>query len=194
VSSACGSGSSSESDGSTAAVPQSSPPATPPPTAPTGTTDEEPPGATSTGPVTSPGTATSIALLEAIRVARHEGYDRVVFQFTNVVPGYRVEYVQPPLVEDGSGDRVDVDGKAFVLVRMEQASGFDLETGEGEIVYKGPRRISGSEAGTSSVRELVRTGDFEAVLSWAVGLADRVGFRVLTLQDPPRLVIDFRHQ
>jgi hypothetical protein len=43
------------------------------------------------------------------------------------------------------------------------------------------------------VREVVRTGDFEAVLSWAVGLDDRVDFRVLTLDGPPRLVVDFRN-
>jgi hypothetical protein len=39
----------------------------------------------------------------------------------------------------------------------------------------------------------VRTGDFEAVLSWAVGLGDRVDFRVGTLDDPARLVVDFRN-
>ena len=101
--------------------------------------------------------------------------------------------MKPPLYEDGSGDRVDVAGSAFVVVRMERASGFDLETGEGELVYQGPRRLTGLRAGTSTVREVVRTGDFEAVLTWAVGLADRVGFRVLTLDDSARLVVDFRN-
>jgi hypothetical protein len=133
------------------------------------------------------------ALLDRVAVGRHEGYDRVVFQFRNALPGYRVEYVQPPLHEDGSGNRVDVAGSAFVLVRMEPASGFDLATGEGELVYRGPRRITGSQTGTSAVREVVRTGDFEAVLSWAVGLGDRVDFRVLRLAGPPRLVVDFRN-
>jgi hypothetical protein len=99
--------------------------------------------------------------------------------------------VEPPLVEDGSGAPVRIAGDAFVLVRMEPASGFDLETGEGELVYKGPRRISGADAGAETLRELVRTGDFEAVLGWAVGLDDRVDFRVRTLDEPPRLVVDF---
>ena len=132
------------------------------------------------------------ALLEGIAVGRHEGYDRVVFRFRNHLPGYRVAYVERPLHEDGSGNLVEVAGGAVVLVRMEPASGFDLETGEGELVYDGPRRIDGSDTGTSTVRELVRVGDFEAVLAWAVGLGDRVGFRVLTLDGPPRLVVDFR--
>ena len=146
-----------------------------------------------TEPVVARGDGTRTALLERVELARHEGYDRVVFEFRNALPGYRVEYVKPPLYEDGSGDRVDVAGSAFVVVRMERASGFDLETGEGELVYEGPRRLTGSRAGTSTVREVVRTGDFEAVLTWAVGLADRVGFRVLTLDDPARLVVDFRN-
>jgi hypothetical protein len=146
-----------------------------------------------TEPVTGEAEQQGIALLERVAVGRHEGFDRVVFQFRDARPGYRVEYVEPPLREDGSGNVVRVEGEAHVLVRMEQASGFDLEVPEGELVYEGPRRISGSASGTSVVREVVRTGDFEAVLSWAVGLSDRVDFRVLELDGPPRIVVDFRN-
>jgi hypothetical protein len=81
----------------------------------------------------------------------------------------------------------------FLVVRMEPASGFDLNTGEGELVYKGPRRIEGSSAGTSVVNELVRTGDFEAVLTWAIGLEEKVDFRVTTADSPSRLIVDFRN-
>jgi hypothetical protein len=41
------------------------------------------------------------------------------------------------------------------------------------------------------VREIVRTGDFEAVLTWAVGLDLVRSFRVLTLENPARIVVDF---
>lgn len=133
------------------------------------------------------------ALLERIAVGRHEGYDRVVFQFQNALPGYKVEYVQPPLTEDGSGKPVSVKGSAIVSVRMEPASGFDLNTGEGVLTYKGPKRIDGSSAGASVVQELVRTGDFEAVLTWAIGLSDKVDFRVRTATSPARLIVDFRN-
>jgi hypothetical protein len=138
-------------------------------------------------------TGTEIALVDRIAVGRHEGYDRVVFQFQNGLPGYRIQYVQPPLKEDGSGNPVGVQGNAIVLVRMDPASGFDLNTGEGVMVYKGPKRIEGSSAGTSVVQELVRTGDFEAVLSWAIGLSDKVDFRVRTATSPARLIVDFRN-
>ena len=105
-----------------------------------------------------------------------------------------MEYVAPPFAEDGSGDPITVDGKAFVAVRMEPASGFDLNTGEGELVYKGPKRIEGATAGTSVVQELVRTGDFEAVLGWVIGLEEKVDFRVTTATSPPRLIVDFRNR
>ena len=150
------------------------------------------PGAGTT-PVEQKSSTTETALLERVAIGRHEGYDRVVFQFKNGLPGYRVEYVTPPLKEDGSGNVVNVKGSAFVVVRMEPASGFDLSKGEGELVYKGPRRLEGSDAGTSIVREVVRTGDFEAVLHWAIGLEEQVDFRVITAESPARLIVDFRN-
>jgi hypothetical protein len=146
-----------------------------------------------TGPVAAPAKSQKTALLERVSVGRHEDYDRVVFQLKDVLPGYRVEYVKPPLRQDGSGNVIKVSGKAFVTVRMELASGFDLTKNEGELVYTGPRRIGGKQAGTSVILEVVQISDFEAVLMWAVGLEDRVDFRVTTLEDPARLVVDFRN-
>jgi hypothetical protein len=37
------------------------------------------------------------------------------------------------------------------------------------------------------------TGDFEAVLTWALGVNQEADFRVLTLDGPPRLVVDVGH-
>ena len=162
-------------------------PTTAPTTTAPGTTTEQL-GEFVPGPVTAPVEGEEIALLERVALGQHEGYDRIVFQFRNLVPGYRVEYVQPPIQEDGSGATVEIDGHSFAQVRMELASGFDVTVPEGEIVYTGPRRISGS----GIVAELVRTGDFEAVLTWAVGLHAQVPMRVFTLEGPPRLVVDFR--
>ena len=143
--------------------------------------------------VQAPATGSETALLDRIAVGRHEGYDRVVFEFQNALPGYKVEYVQPPLKEDGSGKPVNVKGAAVVVVRMAPASGFDLNTAEGVMVYKGPKRIDGSAAGTSVVQELVQSGDFEAVLSWAIGLSGKADFRVGTATSPARLIVDFRN-
>jgi hypothetical protein len=160
-------------------------------TAPTTTEPAPAPGPPfGTQPVSGAAVPGGTALLTAVRLGRHEGFDRVVFEFRpGASPGYRVRYVQPPIVEDGSGKRVAVAGDAYLSIRMEPASGFDLEGTSGQ-VYTGPVRIGGSGAGTDVVLEVVRTGDFEAVLTWVAGLEDRAPFRVIRLFGPPRIVVD----
>lgn len=181
--------SNSDDNGTTAAQPQ----------APATTSEETTTGGidtlegAGTEPVVVKAKGHETALLRRVAVARHEGYDRIVLEFKNVVPGYRVEYVKPPLRQDGSGNVIKVSGEHFVRIRMEPGSSFDLSKNEGELVYTGPRRISGKSAGTSVIDEAVQISDFEAVLTWAIGLTDRVDFRVTTLEDPARLVVDFRN-
>lgn len=131
------------------------------------------------------------ALLGDVRVAGHGGFDRVTFEFRDGdVPGYRVRFVDPPITEDASGNEVEVDGAAFLEIIMTPASGVDLSGETYEETYTGPARIGPSD--TASIAELVRTGDFEAVLTWHLGLGAEAPFAVGTLQDPPRLVIDVR--
>lgn len=108
--------------------------------------------------------------------ATHDGdVDRVTFTFEGDVPGYRVGYVDRPIIEDGSGDEVTVDGTSVLGVHFEPASGFDL-SGEGRQVYQGPERL---DLATTVVLDVVRASDFEANLDWAIGVdgAD-VPFRV----------------
>lgn len=145
-----------------------------------------------TVPAAAPASGAGVALLAAVRLGRHEGFDRVVFEFRRgPAPGYRVRFVRPPITEDASGLPVAVDGDAFLFVRMEPASGFDLR-GEGEQIYPGPFRIDGDRANLEVVEEVVRTGDFEAVLGWVAGLEERAPFRAFALTGPPRIVVDVR--
>jgi len=143
----------------------------------------------STTPVVWSSSITETALLSDVRVASHEGYDRVVFEFRNGVPGYDVRYVEPPILADGSGEEVSVAGGAALVVRMEPALDADLTQESAPRTYTGPTRFSPS---TSAVVELVRTGGFEAVLTWAVGVDEKRPFRVTRLEDkdPARIVID----
>ena len=53
--------------------------------------------------------------------------------------------------------------------------------------YTGPSRVSPS---TGTITELVRTGAFEGVLTWVIGVEAEAPFHVTTLQSPPRLVVD----
>jgi hypothetical protein len=144
----------------------------------------------STRPVHVPATSKRTALLNGVRASRHEGYDRVVFQFRNVLPGYDVRYVRRPVRQDGSGKVVPVKGAYVLRVRMENALDADLNQEGAPMTYKGPPRFTPQ---TPEVAELVRTGGFEGILTWAIGVRDRVDFRVSTLRAPPRLVIDLRN-
>ena len=139
-------------------------------------------------PVEAPATTTR-AYLADIRVASHDGYDRVVFEFEDSVPGYRVEVTRRPVTEDGSGDPVAVAGSDLVLVRMDNAQTARITGEKVTPVYKGPRRVQTKGA---IVQEVVDTGDFEGVVSWVVGLGRApAGVKVTTLTSPFRLVVDF---
>jgi hypothetical protein len=147
------------------------------------------PGA-GTHPVSAPARTRTTALLTAVRGARHEGYDRVVFQFRNLAPGYDVRYVTRPVVQDGSGRVVSVNGAYLLRVRMSSALDADLSKPTAPRTYTGPTRISPR---TPEVAQLVRSGAFEGVLTWVIGLRDRVDFRVTTLRAPARIVVDLRN-
>ena len=152
----------------------------PPAPGPDGTTDP-------TSAPAPPG-ANEVALLTQVRVAAQAGADRVVFEFVdNQLPGYDIAYIDGPARADGSGDVVDVEGDALLQVRFEPASGVDLRGGTFEPTYTGPRRLAGD---TEVVTEVVRTGDFEANLTWVIGVEREVPFRVEVLDAPPRVVID----
>ena len=147
------------------------------------------PGA-SEGQHTAPGDGTGTALLKSVRVGSHEGFERIVFEFAGTsVPGYRVQWVDGPITADGSGDEVEVAGEAFLEIVMQPASGVDLSAPQLTIVYQGPDRVPVAGQ-TTLITDLVRTGDFEAVLSWAAGTTERVPFRVQTFTSPVRVVID----
>ena len=78
-------------------------------------------------------------------------------------------------------------GSSRLRIVFEPASGVDLATGD--INYPGPNRLE-LPADESTVLDVVRTGDFEAVMTWVAGTENVVPFRVLTLTEPTRVVID----
>lgn len=142
----------------------------------------------SEGPRSAPASGDGTAHLRAVRVGRHDAFVRVVFEFSGSVrPGYRIEWTKGPVTSDGSGEPVQVKGDDYLQVIMEPASGVDLDTGTPS--YTGPDRIAVAK-GTPVLADLVRTGDFEAVLTWVAGARAKVPYRVTSYSSPARLVID----
>jgi hypothetical protein len=135
----------------------------------------------------APGGPTT-ALLRAVRYGDRGTFDRVTLEFEGGLPGYSVRYVNPPIIADASGLEVNIEGSAFLQIRMEPAAGHDPNTGDQ--TYTGPLEL---KPDLPSLLEAERTGDFEAVLTWVLGLSEEVDFRVTTLDGPPRLVVDIGH-
>lgn len=104
-------------------------------------------------------------------------------QGTGDFPGWWVRYQAPPIIDDPRGEPVDVAGSAFIVVTVE--SWMTNPDNEG---YHGPTRITPTNV--SHIEELVMLGNFEGVTLWAIGVDQQRPFKVTTLTDPPRLVID----
>jgi hypothetical protein len=122
----------------------------------------------------------------AIRTGRHASFDRVVIDMRGDAPGYRVGYVKK-VREDGSGKVVDTRGRANLLVRLTPANAHHEN---GRPTYSGPNRFT---VGYPALREIALAGDFEGTVSIALGISDKNAFRVTTLTEPTRIVVDIAH-
>jgi hypothetical protein len=134
-------------------------------------------------PVGAPASAAApgTPLLTGIRASHHPGFDRVVFDFYGGVPSNRrAEYVDAVIAP--SGMAVPIAGRAILQVTLQSARAHkDDGTGTG------PSRITFA---LPEVLTAVQGEDFEAVLTYGIGVAKRQPFRLSALDDPPRVVLD----
>ena len=131
------------------------------------------------GTAAPPGTPT----LVAIRASHHPGFDRIVYEFADGLPSsHQVRYVDK-LLGDASGLPIRIAGRAILQVSFAPAQAHDAQ---GQTV---PQRKAFA---LPNIMTTVRSGDFEAVTTYGIGLAKRTPFEVVTLQDPSRVVIDIR--
>jgi hypothetical protein len=128
--------------------------------------------------------APATPLLVGVRTASHRHFDRVVWQFVGDVPEVRQAGYVPDLRGDGSGLPIRIAGSAILELSM-TANGHDPDTG----TNTSPGRVV---AGLGNVIEVVKAGDFEAVVSYGIGLAKKQPFHVFTLRNPSRVVLDVR--
>lgn len=126
--------------------------------------------------------APTIPTLVGIRAAHHPTYDRIVFDFRDGLPAsQQVGYV-PELIGDASGLPIPIAGRAILQVGFQQANAHD-DTG----TATAPDRVAFA---LPNIMTAVQSGDFEAVTTYGIGLAQREPFTVFTLTDPDRVVID----
>ena len=123
-----------------------------------------------------------IAQLVAVRAAAHDGFDRVVWQFDGPLPERTVVQRGTALHADGSGHRIPIAGRSVLTLSMIGASAHDdagRSTAPDHLV-----------PGLSNVVEVKGSGDFEAVVSYGVGLVTDRPYRLFRLTRPSRVVLD----
>ncbi|MEV4181515.1 AMIN-like domain-containing (lipo)protein [Streptosporangium canum] len=159
---------------------------TPPPSSPAAPSKAGPKPPTSTKEVEVKHAVDKPPTVTGVRFAEHGGFDRVVIDLKGGLPGYSVRWV-PELVQDGSGEPIDVRGGAYLQVSMHPAG---AHTQSGSPTWAGGPIF---QAALGNVRNVVKTGDFEAVVGVGIVLDRKAAFRVTEQKKPDRLVIDVAH-
>ncbi|MFL6130982.1 MAG: hypothetical protein ACJ73E_18200 [Mycobacteriales bacterium] len=134
-----------------------------------------------TGPMVGAARPGGQVTVTAVDVARHAGFDRVVFRLSGLSLGYDVRYA-PRLVEDPTGRVLPLAGSAVLTVAL-----------RGTRWTQTPSPQLNRTPGFPALRQVRSAGEFEAVASYGLGQAGRDGFRVFRLTGPDRLVVDLRH-
>jgi hypothetical protein len=142
---------------------------------------------TSLSPASVPANAAAeIPVLREIRAAHHPGFDRIVFEFEGPLPEHLEARWVERVTQDGSGRPVRIQGNAFILVTMfavrahAEAAPFPRTYGPARRAFALP-----------NIAHVVNAGDFEAVVSFGIGLMRRTKIlRTLRLVGPSRFVID----
>jgi hypothetical protein len=120
-----------------------------------------------------------------VRTATNGTFDRIVFDERFSPSGYHVRYVKH-VIADGSGKRVHVKGRFFLSVSVPGTS----TSGAAGTPTQVHKVITPA---LPEVVQIKKTGEFENVVSFGIGLRHREGFRVFVLHSPRRLVVDVQH-
>ena len=142
------------------------------------------------GPSSAPADvgARPLPILSAPRTDTHSDYERMTLEVAAEAggrPGYRIEYIDRPLIECGSGNQIFPVGDAWLELRLEPAAAHTEEgrptLAEREVAVDGPLLL-----------RIYRTCNFEGIVTHVLALASPNPYRVVTLADPRRIVVDVR--
>ncbi|MEU0570151.1 hypothetical protein ABZ297_32865 [Nonomuraea sp. NPDC005983] len=158
----------------------------PSPTPTPARTDDPPPTSTSEVDVDMQDGKGEPAVVKAVNWEARDGFDRIVVDFEGDPPAYKATWVKE-LVQDGSGDRLDVKGGAYLEIALSRAQAHTdkgAPTWEGGPVY---------QTNLGNVRAVVKTGDFEGRVGIGLVLDHRAGYRLDQQTSPNQLVVDVAH-
>ena len=126
-----------------------------------------------------------VPVVTSIRAAAHAdcGYDRLVLGLSGKMPSYTIRYVNR-VIADPSGQPISLPGSRFLVITLRPTQAHK-DSGTPTI---SARLVS---PGFPTLLGYTLAGDFEGVVTVAVGLRGSTGIRVGEL--PGRLYVDFRH-
>jgi hypothetical protein len=129
--------------------------------------------------------------LTDVEVEAEDCVERVTFKFreSDPGPGYDVSY-QPAEIaktQDGSGAVLEIAGEDFLVVRMFPVMTAEIDGEDVKPTYEGEKNIPAPDD-AQLVREVVLTGDFEAQVTWVIGLDGEHPFTATASDD--ELVVD----
>jgi len=133
-------------------------------------------------PAVAPASAAFAPLLTGVRASHQPGFDRVVFDFYGGVPSSRQLSYVTDLIADPRGNEIYLAGQAILQVRFEPARGHKEDGTD-----TAPNRTTFA---LPNVLTVVQSGDFEGVVTYGIGLAKKQPYRVFTLSNPSRVVVD----
>lgn len=163
---------------------------TPSPTVTLTPTPTAEPGEFSTDPVDETDREGNGALAD-VQVSAEDGSERIMFEFATEfgtfelvegVPAYEVSYEDSP-AQCGSGEAVEIDGEAMLVVNFPTTYSYDPEEGTALV----------TEPDLGDVEHILgveQSCAFEGVSTWVFGIDSEAGFSVSEESDPTSLVID----
>ena len=140
---------------------------------------------TATAGAAAAATAPVVPILTQVSATHHYGYDQLVFQFRGGVPATHSARYVSQVIQDASGLPVKVAGSALLQVRFTPAAGHDEK---GIVTYGAAQRTYA----LPELIQVVNAGDFESVLSFGAGLAQKATFRMYAQPRLGRVVLDVK--
>ena len=135
-----------------------------------------------------------VALLTDVQAQDMGDFDRVTFTFEGGVPTIlEADYFDGPAALQPSDQLLSppLAGPPRLQITMGGASSFDTSVDPAVPSYTGPKRFSPN---LPKVVELAQVQDFEATLSWDIGLrGQEVTATARVLNGPTRVVVDIPH-
>lgn len=125
-------------------------------------------------------------VIEDVRAGSHDGFDRVVFEYSGpgkpgVIAGYN-----PDPRQQASGYPLDVPGNAYLEI-MIQGTPMMMMSPREDLIPTGPVGVA-----AGGVTSVVHGGVFEADTQYIIGLDRERPYQVYIMENPTRVVVEFQ--